>query len=103
MDGTVGGVFDSLPGAVYVGGVAAGDGADLGVGDAAGDEADGLELRLTGDGEAAIEGVEAHVGERTGDLELLFGKVVDAGGLLAVAQGGLEELHDAGHGVTSFG
>ena len=96
------GVLDRLPGAVDVVGIAASDGADLGGMDVARDQADRLELWLAGDGEAAVERVEAHLGQRLRDLQLLLGEVVDARRLLAIAQRGLEKLDDAGHGICSF-
>ena len=56
-----------------------------------GDGADGVEVAVGGDGEAGFEDVDAERGELVGHAEL-FGVVHGAaGGLLAVAECGVEE------------
>src|SRR6185437_8425200 len=91
------GVFDGLPCAVDVVRKRARNRANLGVVDVARNQPDRLELGLAGDGEAAIECIEPHVRERTRDLQLLLGEVVDARRLLAITQSGLKKFDDAWH------
>src|SRR6185437_9455025 len=97
MNRALGGVFDRLPRAINIVGIAARDGADFGVVHVARDQPNRLELWLARDGEATVEGVEAHISQRPRDFELLLSEVVDARRLLAIAQGRLEELDDTRH------
>ena len=59
--------------------------------DLAGDGADGFEVAVGGDGEAGLEDVDAEGGELVGHAELFVVVHGAAGGLLAVAEGGVEE------------
>ena len=61
----------------------------------AGDVADGLEVVLGGDREAGLDDVDAELVERSGEAELLLVAEREAGGLLAVAEGRVED-DDAG-------
>ena len=64
----------------------------------AGDGADGLGVAVGGDGEAGFEDVDAEGRELMGHAQL-FGVVHGAaGGLLAVAEGGVEEVDAVGLG-----
>ena len=101
VDARLLGVLDGLPGAVDVAVVAAGEAADGRAGDLGGDGADGLEVALRGDREAGLDDVDAQVGQRPGDLELLGVVHAGAGRLLAVAERGVEDpdpLFVVGHG-----
>jgi|GEM_PF-5776136 len=83
LDGAGGG-FDVLA-------LATGEGGDFGAADFSGDGEDGLEVSVGGDREAGFEDVDAEVGDFVSHAEL-FGVVHGAaGGLLAVAEGGVEE------------
>ena len=57
----------------------------------AGDGADGFGVAFGGDGEAGFEDVDAEGGDLVGHAELFVVVHGAAGGLLAVAQGGVEE------------
>ena len=57
----------------------------------AGDGADGVGVAVGGDGEAGFEDVDAEGGELVGHAELFVVVHGAAGGLLAVAEGGVEE------------
>ena len=61
------------------------------------DQLDGLEVAGRGAGEARLDDVDAELFELLRDLELLLGGEGDAGGLLAVAQGGIEDVDLFGH------
>lgn len=69
-----------------------------GVTDLEGDDLDGLEVVLGGGGEAGLDDVDAELGELAGDVELLLGGHGGAGGLLAVAEGGVEDADVPGVG-----
>jgi hypothetical protein len=75
---------------VLVGG--AGETADHRVLGAAGDLADRLEIAVGGERIAGLDDVDAHVVQRLGDLQLLFEGHGGARALLAVAQGGVEDV-----------
>ena len=60
------------------------------------DRRDGLEVAGRGDREAGLDDVDVQAGELVGDLELLGGVQRDAGRLLAVAQGRVEDPDVAG-------
>ena len=64
-------VADRLPRAIDVGGVGAGQAADDGPVDLAGDRLDRLEVAGRGDREAGLDDVDAEARELVGDLELL--------------------------------
>ncbi len=91
VDARAGRILDGLPGAVDVLGVAAGQAADDGALDLAGDGLDRLEIAGRGDGEAGLDDVDAQLLEGVGHLELLGQVHAGARGLLAVAQGGVED------------
>ena len=52
----------------------------------------GVEIALGGDRKAGLDDVDAHLVEQLGDLELLLVRHGGAGALLAVAQGGVEDV-----------
>jgi hypothetical protein len=64
---------------------------DDGAVDLAGDRLDGLEVARRGDREARFDDVHAEARELMGDLQLLCGVERDPGGLLTVAQRGVED------------
>jgi hypothetical protein len=91
VDAAAGGGLDGTGGGLDVLALAAGEGGDDGATYFAGDGADGGGVAVGGDGEAGLEDVDAERGELVGHAEF-FGVVHGAaGGLLAVAQGGVEE------------
>ncbi|CAL5347861.1 unnamed protein product [Camellia sinensis] len=59
---------------------------------------DGLEVVFGGGRKAGLDDVDTELGELAGDVELLFAGHVGAGGLLAVAEGGVEDADVAGVG-----
>ncbi len=79
-----GGGFDVLA-------LAAGEGGDAGAPDLAGDRADGVGVTLAGNGKAGLDDVDAEVRELVGHAELFLVVHGAAGGLFAVAKGGVEE------------
>ena len=72
--------------------------------DFAGDGADGVEVALGGDGEAGLEDVDAEVRKLVGHAKLFVVVHGAAGGLFAVAEGGVEEddLIRRGHRTWLF-
>ena len=54
---------------------------------------DGLEVPLAGNGEARFDHVHFQAGELAGYLYFLLHRQGDAGRLLAVAEGGVEDLY----------
>ena len=62
-----------------------------------GDGLDRFEVALAGDREPGLDHVDPESGQLLGDLELLAHVEGDAGRLLAVPQGGVEDLHMVGH------
>ena len=91
MDARVACVLDCLPRAVDVGVHGAGEGGDLRALDVFGDRAHGFEIADRGGREATLDDVDLEPGELLGDLELLFGVEGDAGRLLAVPEGRIED------------
>ena len=85
------GVLDGLPAGADVALHAARQAADHGALDLAGDGLDRLEIALAGGGEAGLDHVHAQTHQLVGYLELLRPVQTDPRGLLAVAQGGIEE------------
>ena len=65
-----------------------------------GDRLDRLEVALAGDREARLDHVDAEARQLLGDLELLADVERDPGRLLAVAQGGVEDLDVLAHGCS---
>ena len=59
-----------------------------------------LEVAVAGDREAGLDDVDTEARELLRDLELLAHVQRDAGRLLAVAQGGIEDLHVISHGSS---
>ena len=83
---------DRLAGAGDVARDGAGEAGDGHVGaGATGDFLHRLEIALTGDREAGLDDVDAHLLQQFGDLELLLEGHRGAGALLAVAQRGVED------------
>ncbi len=68
--------------------------------DAVGDGSNPIEVTGGGDREAGFDNVDVQPRELLGDLQLLLGVQRDAGRLLAVAQGGVED--DDGAGMIGF-
>ncbi len=68
-----------------------------------GDGLDRLEVALAGDREPGLDHVDPEARELLGDLELLADVERDARRLLAVAQGGVEDLHVVAHGCALSG
>ena len=66
-----------------------------------GDPADGLEVAGRGGREAGLDDVDLEPRELAGDVELLGGGQAGAGGLLAVAQGGVEDADASPPGRTA--
>ena len=99
MDAGAGGGFDTAGGGFDVFALAAGErGDDGGVRrrtDLAGDEADGFGVALGGDGEACLQDIDTEGGDLVGQAQLLAAMHGASGRLLAVAEGGVEEV-DAG-------
>ena len=95
--------LDGLPAAVDVLEVRAGEAADgAGLGPL-GNLGDGGEVAFGGDGEAGLDDVDAHLVEEAGDLQLFLVGHGRAGGLLAVAEGGVEDDDFIlGHGGVLF-
>jgi hypothetical protein len=62
--------------------------------DRVGDAAHGFQVAGAGGGEARLHDVHAQPRQLVGDLQLLLDVEGGAGALLAVAQGGVEDLHD---------
>ena len=92
MDAVARGGFDGAGGGFDVFALAAGEGGDDGcLLDLAGDGADGVGVAFGGDGEAGFEDVDAERGDLVGEAEFFVAVHGAAGGLLAVAQGGVEE------------
>jgi len=69
--------------------------------DDGGDATDGLVVALAGGGEAGLDHVDAEVLELARDRQLLLHVHGGTGRLLAVAEGGVEDLY-AVHGVRPF-
>ena len=91
MDAGAGGGLDGAGGGLDVLALAAGERGDDGAAHLAGDGADGLGVAIGGDGEAGLEDVDAEGRELVGHAELLVVVHGAAGGLFAVAEGGVEE------------
>ena len=97
VDARILGVADCLPALIDVVGHGAAEGGDLRPADLAGDAIDGVEVGWRGGGEAGLDAVDAHALEQLGDLQLLLGGEGDAGGLFAVAQGGIKDSDSVSH------
>jgi len=91
MNAVAGGGFDGASGGFDVLVLAAGKGGDACAFDLAGYGSDGVEVAVGGDSEAGFEHVDAKVGELVGHAELFLVVHGAAGGLFAVAEGGVEE------------
>ena len=91
MDAPALGMLHGLAGAVDVGGVARARPATIAFCTRSAIARDGLEVALGGDREAGLDDVDAHAVEALGDLQLLVERHGGAGGLLAVAQRGVED------------
>ena len=91
MDAGFCGGLDGAGGGFDVLAFAAGEGGDAGVADLAGDGADGVGVALGGDGEAGFDDVDAEVRELVSHAQFFVVVHGAAGGLFAVAKGGVEE------------
>ncbi len=85
------GGLDGAGGGLDVFAFAAGEGGDAGAAHLAGDLADGVGVALGGDGEAGLEDVDAEGRKLMGHAQLFVVVHGAAGGLFAVAEGGVEE------------
>jgi hypothetical protein len=106
VDARVLGLFEGFPRAVDVLVAAAGEAANAGaVAEFACDGADGLEVAGGGDGESGLDDVDAEFDQRRGHLQLLGGVHAAAGGLLPVAESGVEndDMVGGGHGAPGGG
>jgi hypothetical protein len=92
------GLAYGVGGAVDVARMSARQAGDHGPLHLAGDRLHGLEVARRGDREARLDDVDAQPRELVGDLELLGGVERDPRRLLAVSQGGVEDLY-AVHGT----
>ena len=109
MDAPPLGRLDGLGAAVDVLERGAGKTADHRILGALGDFVDGGKVALRGDRKSGLDDVDTHFVEQLGDLELFLVRHGGAGGLLAVAQGGVENddavlfgLGISGHDICSF-
>jgi hypothetical protein len=91
MDALLGRRPERLAGTIDVAVGGAGETADHAVLDDLGDLVDGVEVAFRRDREAGLDDVDAHRLEDLGDAELLVDGHRAARGLLAVAQGGIED------------
>ena len=96
------GVLDRAPGGVDVGLVGAGEAADDRPFDPLGDFLHRLEVAGRGDREAGLDHVDPEPRQLLGDLHLLGGVERDPGRLLAVAQGGVEDVDAVGVVVAAL-
>ena len=107
MDAGPARVADRSPGGVDVGLVSAGEAADHRALDPAGDLLNRLEVPGRGDREAGLDHVDPKAAELLCDLDLLGGVEGDSRRLLAVPQGGVEDVDAVGvrcgsHRTSSF-
>ena len=87
------GALQGLGGPVDVAGDHPGQGCYDRTADARGDLPDGLELALRRDGKARLDDVDLEAGQLLRDLDLLGPGERDPGGLLAVAERGIEDAY----------
>lgn len=98
------GMLYSLPGLVYVSLIAPGEAAydghviALPTADLLGNQSNSLEVCLGGSGKSGLNDVDAEPGELAGYGELLLGGHGGPGGLLAVAESGVENANIVGIG-----
>ena len=90
MDAAALGRLQSFGAALYIAGRGAGQTRDHRPDNGRGDPADALEVVGRGSGEARFHDVDAERGQGGGHADLLVGGHGEAGGLLAVPQGGVE-------------
>ena len=103
VDAWLGGVLHGVPAGVDVPRDGAGETGDGGAADLFGDGGDGLGVAGRGSGEPGLDEVDPQPLQGAGDLQLLGGAEGDAGGLLAVARGGIEKQYPlAGGQVLVF-
>ena len=95
LNGGPGGNLHRVPGSLNIERIGTRNGANLGIVHLRGDQAHRFKLSRRGDGKAAVQRIEAHICQRLCNGQLLFWKVVDAWGLLTVAQGGFVKFDDA--------
>ena len=91
MDAGAVGELQGAGGHLDVFGLGAGQGGDARLAHGLGDGGDGREVALGGHGEAGLDDVHAQILKGVGHGELFLRGHAAAGGLLAVAQGGVEE------------
>ncbi len=93
------GVFEGVPGPVDILDTTAGESADGRlVAELLSNFLNRFEVAGGGDGEAGLDHVDAHLDEGFGDFHFLRRGHRAAGGLLAVAEGGVEDGDSVGHG-----
>ena len=102
MDAGVLGALDRVPGGVDVALGAAGQARHGAVADGLGDGLHATEILGRGDGEARLDHVHTQGVQLTGHVQLLSQVHAAAGGLLAVAEGGVEDLDPFHVGIASF-
>jgi hypothetical protein len=98
VDARDAGVFYRLGAAVDVLGGGARQAGDGGVFHPAGDFRHGFEIALRGDGEAGLDDIDAQSVQNVGDFQFFFKTHRGAGALLAIAQGGVEDIDAVGSG-----
>jgi len=103
MDARLAGMADRLPAAVDILVIGAGEAADHRGLRLLGNLADGGEIAFRGDGEPGLDDIYAHLVQQRRDLQLLGMAHGGAGGLLAIAQGGVEDQHAVVGGGRSSG
>ena len=91
VDAVLCGWLDGAGGGFDVFALAAGEGGDAGAVHFFGDGLDGVEVAVGGDGKAGLDDVDAKAGELVGKAEFFGVMHGAAGGLLSVAEGGVEE------------
>ena len=97
VDAGMAGVLHGLPAAVNVAVHAAAQTGDLNVARLFGDLAHGIKVALAGGGETGFHDVHAQHFELMGEAQFFLLVHGGAGGLLAVAEGGIKEIDAIGH------
>src|SRR6185369_10217141 len=98
MDAFSLGEFERIDGGINVFFHGPGERANDGAGDGLTHLYNRLEIAGGGDGKTGFDHVHAEDFELPGNLDFFHGVELAAGGLLAVAEGGVEDLYSVGHG-----